>query len=69
MASLTTDSDAQKELKKLQQKGYKNCKVLESDGRFRIALDGYASSGEAYKKVQELRNQEGFKNAWVFTSK
>lgn len=69
VASLTTDSDAQKELKKLQQKGYKNCKVLESDGRFRIALDGYASSGEAYKKVQELRNQEGFKNAWVFTSK
>lgn len=69
VASLTTDSDAQKELKKLQKKGYKNCKVLESDGRFRIALDGYASSGEAYKKVQELRNQEGFKNAWVFTSK
>lgn len=69
VASLTTDSDAQKELKKLQQKGYKNCKVLESDGRFRVALDGYASSGEAYKKVQELRTQEEFKSAWVFTSK
>lgn len=69
VASLTTNSDAQKELKKLQQKGYKNCKILETDGRFRIALDGYASSGEAYKKVQELRNQEEFKSAWVFTSK
>lgn len=69
VASLTTDSDAQKELKKLQQKGYKNCKVLETDGRFRVALDGYADSGEAYKKVQELRNQEAFKSAWVFTSK
>ena len=69
VASLTTNSDAQKELKKLQQKGYKNCKVLESDGRFRVALDGYANPGEAYKKVQELRNQEEFKSAWVFTSK
>lgn len=69
VASLPTSGDAQRELKKFQQKGYKNCQVLESNGRFRIALDSYATSGEAYQKVQTLRNQEEFKNAWVFTSK
>lgn len=69
VASLPTSDDAQRELKKFQQKGYKNCQVLESNGRFRIALDSYATSGEAYQKVQTLRNQEEFKNAWVFTSK
>lgn len=69
VASLPTSDDAQREMKKFQQKGYKNCQVLESNGRFRIALEGYATSGEAYQKVQTLRNQEEFKNAWVFTSK
>lgn len=69
VASLTTSSDAQKELKKLQQKGYKDCQVLETDGRFRIALASYTNAGDAYKKVQSLRNQEEFKSAWVFTSK
>ena len=69
VASLTTASDAQKELKKLQQKGYKDCQVLETDGRFRIALASYTNAGDAYKKVQNLRNQEEFKSAWVFTSK
>ncbi|MBM6759568.1 SPOR domain-containing protein [Bacteroides mediterraneensis] len=69
VASLTTHNDAQQEVKRLQKKGYPNCKILETDGRFRVALDGYANSGEAYKKVQELRNQEEFKSAWVFTSK
>ena len=69
VASLPTSDDAQRELKKFQQKGYKNCQVLESNGRFRIALDSYATSGEAYQKVQALRNQEEFKSAWVFTSK
>lgn len=69
VASLTTSGDAQRELKKFQQKGYKNCQVLESDGRFRVALESYATSGEAYQKVQTLRNQEEFKNAWIFTSK
>ncbi|WP_308762204.1 SPOR domain-containing protein [uncultured Bacteroides sp.] len=69
VASLTTHNDAQQEVKRLQKQGYPNCKILETDGRFRVALDGYANSGEAYKKVQELRNQEEFKSAWVFTSK
>lgn len=69
VASLPTSNDAQRELKKFQQKGYKNCQVLESNGRFRIALDSYATSGEAYQKVQTLRKQEEFKSAWVFTSK
>lgn len=69
VASLPTSDDAQRELKKFQQKGYKNCQVLESNGRFRIALDSYATSGEAYQKVQTLRKQEEFKSAWVFTSK
>ena len=50
VASLPTSDDAQRELKKFQQKGYKNCQVLESNGRFRIALDSYATSGEDFTR-------------------
>lgn len=69
VASLTTEADALQEIKQLKQKGYNNAQVLESKGRFRIALECYANQTEAYKKTQDLKKDAKFASAWVFTSK
>lgn len=68
IASLTTRADAERELKKMQENGCANALVLESEGKYRIAFEQYRTQADAYKKVQELRKQEAFKNAWIFTS-
>lgn len=68
VASLTTRIDAQKELEKFRAAGCTHATVLESAGKFRIAFDRYPLQTDAYQKVKELRKQEAFKNAWVFTS-
>lgn len=69
VASLTTDNDAKSALRKFHKSGYKDAEVVESNGRYRIALCRYADSAEAYRKVTELRKNEEFKNAWVFTAR
>lgn len=68
IASLTTRADAQRELKKFQAEGCANAVILESQGKYRIAFEQYRTQADAYGKVQELRKQDVFKNAWVFTS-
>lgn len=68
IASLTTRTDAQRELKKFQEEGCTKAVILESQGKYRIAFDQYSTQTGAYGKVQELRKQDAFKNAWVFTS-
>ncbi len=68
VASLTTDADARDALKAYRENGYDEAEIVESEGRYRIALYSYANATEAYKKVRELRGKEDFKSAWVFTS-
>lgn len=69
VASLTNSADAEKMVKNLKQKGYAEAQVVESQGRYRIALSGYASKEDAYNRVNELKKQAEFASAWVFTSK
>lgn len=69
VASLASQADADRELKLFVKQGYKNTQILESEGRYRIALQHYSSVNEAYRKVSELRKDDRFKNAWVFTTK
>lgn len=69
VASLASDADAQNALKEYHKNAYKDAEVVESNGRFRIALHRYADSSDAYRKVKEVRKDEKFKNAWVFTAK
>ena len=68
IASLTTRTDAQREVEKFKAEGCTNVSIIESDGKYRIAYDLYHTQTLAYQKVQELRKQDAFKNAWVFTS-
>lgn len=69
VASLASQADADRELKLFVKQGYKNTQILESEGRYRIALQHYSNVNEAYRKVSELRKDDRFKNAWVFTTK
>lgn len=69
VASLTSNADAQRTLKSFIKDGYTDAEVVESNGRFRIALGHFSNEADAYRKVQEIRKIDSFKNAWVFTSK
>ena len=62
-------NDAQQEVKQLKQKGYNNAQILESNGRFRVAINQYDKQTDAYKQVKALKSDAKFASAWVFTSK
>lgn len=69
VASLTTDQDAQRMLQEFRKQGHADAKVLGGNGRFRISLYSYAEQAAAYQKLNELKQQEAFKQAWMLTSK
>lgn len=68
VASLTNNADAQAALKKYRDNGYNKAAVIESKGRYRIALCQYNDKASAYKRLQELHKDNRFKSAWVFTT-
>lgn len=69
VASLTTQEDAQRMLKTYHKQGYTEAKVLGSNGRFRISLCNYAEQAAATRKLNDLKQNDAFKNAWMLTSK
>lgn len=69
VASFATSSDAHRMLQKYQSSGYPECSIIEGSGRFRIALIHYSDKSSVYKKLNELKQKEEFKNAWILTSK
>ncbi len=69
VASLPTSADAQRMLKEYNQQGYGSASVLEGNGRFRIALCSYSDKAEAYSKLNNLKKEDAFKNAWMLSSK
>ena len=56
-------------VKQMQQKGYKEAQILESDGRFRVAINRYTNQTDAYKQIKELKKNADFASAWVLTTK
>ena len=69
VASLATSADAKGMLKEYNQQGYRGASVIEGNGRFRIALCSFADKAEAYRKLNDLKKEEPFKNAWMLSSK
>ena len=69
VASLATSADAKSMLKEYSQQGYHGASVIEGNGRFRIALCSFADKAEAYRKLNDLKKEEPFKNAWMLSSK
>ena len=69
VASLTTQSDAERMLRKYHQSGYTEATIVGNKERFRIALYSYGDKKIASKKLNELKQNDNFKSAWMFTSK
>ena len=69
VSSLPTAKDAQQVLNDYKQKGYKDATVIEGNGRYRLSLCSFADKAAAYKKLNELKQNDAFKNAWVLSSK
>lgn len=69
VSSLPTANDAQQVLNDYKQKGYKDATIIEGNGRYRLSLCSFADKAAAYKKLNELKQNEAFKNAWVLSSK
>ncbi|WP_455665649.1 HU domain-containing protein [Phocaeicola sp.] len=69
VSSLATASDAQQVLNDYKQKGYNEATVIEGNGRYRLSICRFADKAAAYKKLNELKQNEAFKNAWVLSSK
>lgn len=69
VSSLPTANDAQQVLNDYKQKGYKDATIIEGNGRYRLSLCNFADKATAYKKLNELKQNDAFKNAWVLSSK
>lgn len=69
VSSLATANDAQQTLKEYKQKGYAEAAIIEGNGRYRLSLCSFADKTAAYKKLNELKQSDTFKNAWVLSSK
>ncbi|WP_278703407.1 SPOR domain-containing protein [Phocaeicola sartorii] len=69
VSSLPTANDAQQVLNEYKQKGYKDVTVIEGNGRYRLSLCSFADKAAAYKKINELKQNDAFKTAWVLSSK
>lgn len=69
VSSLATSSDAQRVLKEFNEQGYRDASILTGNGRFRISLCGFSDKAEAYQKLNALKSEDAFKNAWMLTSK
>ena len=69
VSSLPTANDAQQVLNEYKQKGYKEVTIIEGNGRYRLSLCNFADKAAAYKKLNELKQNDAFKNAWILSSK
>ena len=69
VASVTAESDAQTAIDGFATKGYPGAYLIKGGGRFRIALKGYNTEAEAYAKVNELKQNALFKDAWVLKTR
>ena len=50
-------------------KGHKDVTIIEGNGRYRLSLCNFADKAAAYKKLNELKQNDAFKNAWILSSK
>ena len=68
VASLTTAQDARQILQDYKKQGHQHASIIESKGRFRISLCNFADKSTAYNKLNDLKQNDSFKNAWMLTS-
>jgi len=66
---VTAEGDAQTAIDGFAAKGFPGAFLIKGGGRFRIALKAYHTEADAYAKVNELKQNALFKDAWVLKTK
>lgn len=69
IASVPAESDAQHTIDSFATKGHPGAFLIKGNGRFRIALQAFDTEAEAYDKVNELKKNPLFKDAWVLKTR
>lgn len=69
VASVGSESDAQVAIDDFASKGHAGAFLIKGNGRFRIAIASFESEADAYRKANELKQIELFKDAWVLKSR
>ncbi|MBR2359817.1 MAG: SPOR domain-containing protein [Bacteroidaceae bacterium] len=69
IASVPAESDAQHTIDSFAAKGHPGAFLIKGNGRFRIALQAFDTEAEAYDKVNELKKNPLFKDAWVLKTR
>ena len=69
IASVPAESDAQHTIDSFAAKGHPGAFLIKGNGRFRIALKAFDTEAEAYDKVNELKKNPLFKDAWVLKTR
>ena len=69
VASLPTSSDAKRMMESYKKQGYTDARVVEGNGRYRIALYTYADKTAAYQKMDKLKKEAAFQSAWMLSTK
>lgn len=69
VASVGSKADAEKLAASLVKEGHTRAKAIIGGGKMRVCIDSFANEAEAYQAVNELRQEEAYKNAWVLKMK
>ena len=69
IASLPNERNADLLVKKYTNKGFPETRILRVDNYVRISLASFAEKEDAVQRLREIRSDETYKHAWVFTEK
>lgn len=65
IASVTSRAEAEATVSKYTQKGYSGMEIIEGDGRIRVCLASFSGKSEAYRQLNQLKEDASFKDAWL----
>lgn len=65
VASVGTEKDAENIAKQLIEKGFSNAKAIIGDGKMRVSIESCDTEAEAYRILNEMRQNNTYQNAWV----
>lgn len=65
VASVSTEQDAKAMAEQLTKQGYTEAKAIIGNGKMRVGINSFATEGEAYRYVNELRKNANYQQAWV----
>ncbi len=68
IASVGNRPDAQKMVDKLKSQGHTSASIIEKEGKVRICLLSLTNESEAYKTLNQYRQNDSFKDAWLLTT-